>query len=379
MKSLLQDYSLVDAGARGRAFAGRAQSRSLIATIVCFAFCLASSARAIEVLDLGPILYIGAPYQQLAINNQGQIAGVFQTKFGGPLQPFIWQNGVVTDLPSLPDATNMIVTGINEAGEVVGASFNSNSPVAVQWQNGKIMQLLNEDGNANSMAFGINDSGQIVGGAGNGSFTSLHPVIWQNDEVSNISTVVGPMAFGTNNTGQVVGGFFNFAVQNTTNLAFLWQNGVLTDLGAQYAMVSATAINDLGQIVGYGKDVASGKMHPILLQNGSVTDLGFRGYPTAINNRGQVIGVLDDNGAGPFLWQNGQLTFLNSLLPADSPWVIGAVWGINDHNQIVGAAQNLQTLHVQAVMITIPEPSGLVLAAIALLGLSAVALRRIRG
>ena len=331
-----------------------------------------------EVLDLGPISYGGAFFPRLAINNEGQIAGVFQTKFGGPLQPFNWKNGVTTDVPSLPGATDMMVTGINDAGVVVGASSAGAGYVAVQWQNGAIMQLPIEVGNANSMAFGINDSGQIVGGAGNGSFGSLHPVIWQNDGVSDISTVVGTMALGINNTGQVVGGFLNFAGPNAKNLGFLWENGILTDLGTQQSMVSATAINDLGQIVGYSKAVVPGQIHPVLLQNGSLTDLGTPGYATAINNRGQVIGVFDDNGAGPFLWQNGQLTFINSLLPADSPWVIGAVWGINDHNQIVGAAQNQQTLHIEAVLITIPEPSGLALAGIALAGFAAVAFRRRR-
>jgi probable HAF family extracellular repeat protein len=63
-------------------------------------------------------------------------------------------------------------------------------------------------------------------------------------------------AQGINNAGQVV--VFSGAA---TGGAFLWQNGVMTDLntvsgvaGTGWSLTDATAINDAGQIVGYGSN-----------------------------------------------------------------------------------------------------------------------------
>ena len=59
--------------------------------------------------------------------------------------------------------TSTSVRGINDLGQVVGASNSA----AVTWQNGSI-QLLPVQAGLVSVAQGINDAGQIVGGAGDG-------------------------------------------------------------------------------------------------------------------------------------------------------------------------------------------------------------------
>jgi probable HAF family extracellular repeat protein len=64
------------------------------------------------------------------------------------------------------------------------------------------------------------------------------------------------LAFGINNKGQVVGIFEDFPGDNTTG--FLWQDGVMTDLntlippGSPLFLKEPTAINDRGEIVGFG-------------------------------------------------------------------------------------------------------------------------------
>jgi probable HAF family extracellular repeat protein len=97
-------------------------------------------------------------------------------------------------------------------------------------------------------------------------------------------------ATGINDAGQVIGTSGGFIGMPHFNLyspseAFLWQDGVLTDLG----MPSASGINDLGQVVG-----------------------------------------------GKYLWQNGTLTDLNTLIDPASGWVITSTSDINDDGQIVG-------------------------------------------
>ena len=69
---------------------------------------------------------------------------------------------------------------------------------------------------------------------------------------------------------------------------------------------------------------------------GDVTSAGI-----SINNRGQITGVSGDaygNFIRGYLWENGVMTDLNTLIPADSPWYILHGFGINDEGQIVGFA-----------------------------------------
>jgi probable HAF family extracellular repeat protein/T5SS/PEP-CTERM-associated repeat protein len=73
-------------------------------------------------------------------------------------------------------------------------------------------------------------------------------------------------ALDINDTGQVVGNARNSISQNR---AFLWENGQMKDLnnlipaGSGWALVSAEAINQSGQIVGFG--VINGQTHAFLL------------------------------------------------------------------------------------------------------------------
>ena len=60
----------------------------------------------------------------------------------------------------------------------------------------------------------------------------------------------------------------------------------------------------------------------------------------AINNRGQITGVSEDaNGdMRAFLWQNGVMTDLNSLIDPNSPLYLLHGYGINSSGEIVGFA-----------------------------------------
>src|SRR5262249_25154383 len=52
----------------------------------------------------------------------------------------------------------------------------------------------------------------------------------------------------------------------------------------------------------------------------------------AINSSGQVVGTAS---SGPFAWQNGVMTNLNTLVPANLAGIQSA-YGINDNGQITG-------------------------------------------
>ena len=79
-----------------------------------------------------------------------------------------------------------------------------------------------------------------------------------------------------------------------------------------------------------------------------MTDLGTLGgpdswvYGNGINNAGEVVGGADTaTGAyHGFLYTNGLMQDLNSLIPADSGWEILDAKGINDTGQIAATGIN---------------------------------------
>jgi probable HAF family extracellular repeat protein len=78
-----------------------------------------------------------------------------------------------------------------------------------------------------------------------------------------------------------------------------------------------------------------------LWQSGALQDLGAlgwdRSYANDINDDGQVVGALQTGqNYHAFIWANGQMQDLNSLIPTDSGWVLTEAQGINDKSQIVG-------------------------------------------
>ena len=149
-------------------------------------------------------------------------------------------------------------------------------------------------GGYDSHATSINDLGQVAGYSeislvGN----QYHAFQWVKGR-GMIDLGVPSMhsnAQGMNNLGQVIGIYYGYY---TGSWAFLWNNGVLSDLSTLGSGNSgATDINDLGQMVG-SSQTASGEYHAFLWENGYVTDLGTLGGDNStamgINEQGQVVG-----------------------------------------------------------------------------------------
>jgi len=77
-------------------------------------------------------------------------------------------------------------------------------------------------------------------------------------------------------------------------------------------------------------------------REGALVDLGvlpgdFVSGAQAVNDSDTVIGVSLGNDLHFFVWKNGQMSDLNSLIPPDSGWQLLLVNDINNRGQIVGA------------------------------------------
>lgn len=204
--------------------------------------------------------------------------------------------------------------------------------------------------------------------------------------ITDLGTLGGSFSVATaiNNRGQIVGGSFNTKPDPTTPgsseaRAFLWNRGVMTDLGTLGGpdadrhignVTGATGIDDKGQIVGGATynavvDSACGDEnggeacnHAFLWAGGKMTSLGTLGgvsslgnsfsIANAINAREQVVGfsfarVTDPNNPGApqvhaFLWSRGVMTDLGTL-PRPLNTYAQAL-GINGRGQIVGESGN---------------------------------------
>jgi probable HAF family extracellular repeat protein len=129
-------------------------------------------------------------------------------------------------------------------------------------------------------------------------------------------------ATAINNLGQVVG--------YDATQAVLYNGSGLSYLGSPSGRSFAYGINDVGQIVGqYGGNQA------FSYSNGVYTNIGpTNSKATGINNAGQITGnVTTDAGVQGFVYSNGTAT---SLTPTNANQ--SAAYAINNNGQIAGSA-----------------------------------------
>ena len=212
------------------------------------------------------------------IDSAGRIVG--RSLIVGPGEPdraFIWENGVLTDLGTLGGFAGAY--GINEIGQVVGTSAAS-LPEGDQlrgflWEDGRMTALDPLPPDVATQAFDVNDAGEVVGSSFNYTvqfLTTDQATLWRDggNEIIDLGVVPAPpgscsqnpywhksIARAINNHGQIVGEAMCIS-SGAPKAAFLWQDDAMHNLndlipaGTDLDLRSARDINDAGQIVGYG-------------------------------------------------------------------------------------------------------------------------------
>jgi probable HAF family extracellular repeat protein len=92
----------------------------------------------------------------------------------------------------------------------------------------------------------------------------------------------------------------------------------------------------------------------------SASDPTPLGYARAINDLGEVVGVVND---GPFIWDSvAGMRNLNDLLDdSGDGWVLTHAYDINDRGQIVGFGTNPDGDVHGFLLNPVPEPSTLII------------------
>ena len=209
-----------------------------------------------------------------------QIAGWAETAYHDPtcvapqvlqFEPVIYGpgKGKIRQLPTFPGDPDGAATAVNDEGQAVGISGTCFVAVgsfsaahALPWQNGTVTNLGSLGGIAWNTPGAINNRGVVVGfsdlpGDEDGN-PNLHAFRWTSESgMEDLKTLPGDAlseATGVNDQGQIVG--VSFAAGFANPRAFLWQNGVMTDLnrlipaGSSLYLLSANDINNEGVITG---------------------------------------------------------------------------------------------------------------------------------
>ena len=306
------------------------------------------------------------------INNKGSISGMSLLSGDTAMRAFLWRKGQMTDLGTLGGFNSSPIYKPNERDEVVGQAETSIpdpfhdilctslffdldtglSCAAFLWKDGTITPLRSLVEGRNSRADAINNRGQVVGNAENSTPQSceqspfkLRPVMWERGEIQELPTLYGDpegRALGINDRGQVVGWTLS---EDCVFHSVLWEKGTVTDLGNLGGTYNtAFSINNRGQAFGQASLPGESTRHAFLWQKDTgMMDLGtlfgdFSSSAWSIDNKGRVVGTSCDVNFNcrAFLWQDGIMTDLNTLIPADSGWFLVEADGINARGEIVG-------------------------------------------
>jgi probable HAF family extracellular repeat protein len=135
---------------------------------------------------------------------------------------------------------------------------------------------------------------------------------------------------------------------------FLWQNGVMKDLGTLGGTFgNANWMNSTGEVVGQSDLAGDQASHPFLWNGHRLVDLGTLGGANGIaywvNDSGTVVGAADVPGSQAhhgFLWRDGTMRDLPPTggAPCSNAYVV------NEVGQAVGTDTNCQGNNLAAVL-----------------------------
>jgi probable HAF family extracellular repeat protein len=252
-------------------------------------------------------------------------------------------------------SSGTLVHSINNAGDVVGLSASGQGFLF----SGGIFFSLDVPGPYVTNALGINNAGQVVGESFDALANLTHGFLYSGGTYSSIDYPSihqeDTIAWDINDSGTIVGDY-----GLSQRHGFVYSNCVFTTLdypGAYDTNLRAT--NNAGDIVGTYELSFGGPSHGFLFRGGSFFSIEYPGssetVPNGINNLGQIVGVYASSpgSLSSFIYSSGQ--FSQFAVPGASTTEL---WDINDNRVISGTIEPQRQGFVTSIA---PEPSALFL------------------
>ena len=265
------------------------------------------------------------------LNDLGQVAGCVGRHL------YIWDKANGLKTVRIPLGIRCYISGMNNNGQVAGQFEDANSNRhAFFWDTEHDMVVLGTLGGNNSSPIALNDNGQVIG-TSETTGGSFHPFLWHRTTgMIDLSTSINspiPLiaAYDLNNAGKMV-------CVMRRGFGCIWdkQDGLVPLAAPKGGITLAYNINDAGAVVGVIGEPNKKKSNLVLWTDPNhwreirtITGKGKYCVPTALNNRGQIIGqervkgILSDRLRSFFWSQETGLIVFGDRLNLALPWKSG--------------------------------------------------------
>jgi uncharacterized membrane protein len=247
-----------------------------------------------------------------AINNDGEILGTYgelKDRVGRGESPILWsknflyKDGIFKDINVLLE--NYIKDAMNDFGEILGRNPDSPGSSSGIYKLGGVIGL-------GFWGSDINNKGEVCG---------YYGYLYRDGE-----TIELPLFYARaiNDNSQVAGEMYLYKPA-------IWEDGIVTYLEIPIGVACrAYDINNNGVVVGHYID--GPYKRACYWENAEITIIEDRSDAFAINDVGQIVG-----GDSAFLYEHGEIIYLNYFLSADSEWQnLRRATDINNKGQIIG-------------------------------------------
>ena len=193
-------------------------------------------------------------------------------------KPVLWTNGHIEELPTYGGDPDGYAIAINDHGQAAGGSgtCSANDPIiglyfspvhALLWDHGNVINLGSLGGAFGNQAHGMNNRGQVVGASDLAGDAVFHGFVWsQSRGMRDIPPLPGDMysvALAINDDGKVGG----VSIDSTFTAlhAFVVVHGVPTDLNklisadSPLQLQTVCSINSRGEITGLAVEKSTGQ------------------------------------------------------------------------------------------------------------------------
>jgi probable HAF family extracellular repeat protein len=321
-----------------------------------------------DVVDLGVLDPTFPQTVPAAINALGEVAGysyVALPPYGGwSPRAVLWRNGSLLDLGLPPGILSNEARSVNDSGEVavIGQKAQGGAaPLLFADRDGdgtKEWSRVETPNDYAGYAYGINNAGRVVGMYGGynraffldshvpgASLVDLHTLLDAFLPKNPILYASGAIA--VNEPGDVLVDYYNGNGDQTA----IFRQGTTTPQLLNppgYESFRPVAFNASGQVVGLAsrQEQNTNVTHAVVYDGSTLTKIEIPAstwipQPKGIDGSGRVVGYYYANNATlcPFLYENGQATDLNDLLPPGSGWTLREANAINDAGEIVGTGR----------------------------------------